>query len=230
MKKYLLVPVILLHATLCISQNLGGVSINTTGTSAHPSAILDVSSNSKGILIPRMTEVEKLNIPTPETGLIIYQIDNSAGLWYYNGNNWQQLMGPTGPTGVNGNTGPTGPTGATGATGPTGTSTVFQIFQGYADCIDGKDYLTWADLYPSAANSGYSISNCIAINPLYNNNKVGWVITYNTEYYNPCTHNNLPNCASPTAGSTWNTIFVNKYQTNYTRWPTRNISNIMCFK
>jgi len=32
-----------------------GVSVNTTGTPADPSAMLDVSSASKGLLIPRVT-------------------------------------------------------------------------------------------------------------------------------------------------------------------------------
>ena len=36
-----------------------GVSINTTNATADPSAILDVSSSTQGVLIPKMTSLEK---------------------------------------------------------------------------------------------------------------------------------------------------------------------------
>ena len=111
------------------SQN--GVSINATvGTPADNSAMLDVVSTSKGMLIPRMTEAQKLAIVSPATGLLIYQTNNTSGFWYFNGVVWVQAIGTTGTTGpagvagatgVNGATGRTG-TGTTGATGPTGSS------------------------------------------------------------------------------------------------------------
>ncbi|HRS53429.1 MAG TPA: hypothetical protein P5250_01835 [Bacteroidales bacterium] len=53
-----------------------GVAINTTGTPADPSAMLDVNSNIKGILIPRVSEIERLNIVNPANGLLVYQTDN----------------------------------------------------------------------------------------------------------------------------------------------------------
>ncbi|MBK7308945.1 MAG: hypothetical protein IPI88_19305 [Chitinophagaceae bacterium] len=40
------------------SQSL---SINTTGAAADPSAILDVTSATKGVLVPRMDKPQKLN-------------------------------------------------------------------------------------------------------------------------------------------------------------------------
>jgi len=48
-----------------------GVAINTNGTAADNSAMLDVSSTSKGILIPRMDIAQRNLIGTPETGLLI---------------------------------------------------------------------------------------------------------------------------------------------------------------
>lgn len=97
-----------------------GVSINNTGSLADSSAMLDVSSNNKGFLLPRMTEAEKLAISNPATGLLIYQTDNTKGFWYYNGSVWVQGIGPVGPTGAAGVSGPTGAKGTTGATGVTG--------------------------------------------------------------------------------------------------------------
>lgn len=55
------------------------VSINSTGAAPHASAILDISSADKGLLIPRV-ELNDADLATPITapadGLIIY---NAAG-------------------------------------------------------------------------------------------------------------------------------------------------------
>jgi len=42
------------------------------GITPDGSAMLDVQSNSKGVLLPRMTTTERGNIPTPATGLMIF--------------------------------------------------------------------------------------------------------------------------------------------------------------
>ena len=65
-----------------------GVAINTDGSAANNSAILDASSNSKGVLIPRMTLAERDNIASPSTELLIYQTDNTPGFYFYNGTAW----------------------------------------------------------------------------------------------------------------------------------------------
>lgn len=57
------------------------VSINTDGSSPDGSAMLDIKSSDKGILIPRMTKTERDAIASPAMGLMIYQTDNTAG--YY---------------------------------------------------------------------------------------------------------------------------------------------------
>jgi hypothetical protein len=61
--------------TPCYSQ---GTAINTSGADPDNSAILDVSSTTKGMLIPRMTEAQKADIALPKNGLLIYQTDGSA--------------------------------------------------------------------------------------------------------------------------------------------------------
>lgn len=69
-----------------------GAAINTTGANAHPSAMLDVSSDNAGILIPRMTKLNKNGIVQPAEGLLIYQIDDTTGFWYHSNGQWN-LMG-----------------------------------------------------------------------------------------------------------------------------------------
>ncbi|MCC6600771.1 MAG: hypothetical protein IT223_08865 [Crocinitomicaceae bacterium] len=69
----------------------GGAAINTSGTPADAFAIFDVSSNSQGILIPRLTEGERLAMPNLSTGLMVYQTDGTTGFWYFNGTQWIQF-------------------------------------------------------------------------------------------------------------------------------------------
>ncbi len=57
------------------------VAINTTNGSADASAMLDVSSTSKGLLLPRMTETQRQAISSPAKGLIVYQTDGTEGLY-----------------------------------------------------------------------------------------------------------------------------------------------------
>ncbi|MES2703284.1 MAG: tail fiber domain-containing protein [Bacteroidota bacterium] len=68
-----------------------GISVNNDGASAHSSAMLDVRSTSKGMLVPRMTAVQKNAISSPATGLMVYQTDSTAGFYYYNGTAWQTI-------------------------------------------------------------------------------------------------------------------------------------------
>jgi uncharacterized protein (TIGR02145 family) len=48
------------------------VAVNTDGTQPDNSAMLDVKSTSKGILVPRMTAAQRNDIISPAKGLIIY--------------------------------------------------------------------------------------------------------------------------------------------------------------
>ncbi len=80
-----------------------GMAVNTTGNVADNSAMLDISSTSKGVLIPRMTQAERNAISSPATGLMIYQTDGTAGFYYYNGSAWTVIGGGGGtPTGAAG--------------------------------------------------------------------------------------------------------------------------------
>ena len=46
-----------------------GVGINDSGNPPDPSAMMDVASTNKGVLIPRMTTSQMLNISSPAKGL-----------------------------------------------------------------------------------------------------------------------------------------------------------------
>ncbi|MBE0640254.1 MAG: DUF1566 domain-containing protein [Bacteroidales bacterium] len=68
-----------------------GVAINTTGNDPDTSAMLDVSSTTKGLLIPRMTEAQRTAIALPAKGLLVYQNDGTEGFYYYDGSAWTNL-------------------------------------------------------------------------------------------------------------------------------------------
>lgn len=61
------------------------VGINSDNSQADISAMLDVKSSTKGILIPRMTRSERDAIGSPSNGLMIYQTDYTAGFYYNSG-------------------------------------------------------------------------------------------------------------------------------------------------
>jgi hypothetical protein len=72
-----------------LNNDSKGVTINADNTLAHPSSILEVSSTDKGILIPR---IAKANRPaSPATGLLVYQVDETPGFYYFDGTGWRIL-------------------------------------------------------------------------------------------------------------------------------------------
>jgi hypothetical protein len=71
-----------LHLTLfflCVSGfvSMAQVAINTDGSVPDNSAILDIKSTTKGVLVPRMTAAQRDAIASPATGLLIYCSDNN---------------------------------------------------------------------------------------------------------------------------------------------------------
>ena len=69
-----------------------GIGINNP--SPDPTAALDIASNSKGVLIPRVSTAERIAIGggTPANGLLVYD-NTTLTFWYYNGSDWKELSG-----------------------------------------------------------------------------------------------------------------------------------------
>ena len=90
------------------NKNSGGVGLGIN--SPDPSALLDLKSDSKGLLIPRLTASQRTALALPATGLLIYQTEAPEGFYYNKGlpasPNWILLGG-----GPQGNQGPIGPAG-----------------------------------------------------------------------------------------------------------------------
>jgi hypothetical protein len=64
----------------------GAAGIGTTAPNS--SSLLEIKSTTKGLLIPRMTLVQRNAIATPATGLMIFQTNSTPGFYFYNGTAW----------------------------------------------------------------------------------------------------------------------------------------------
>jgi hypothetical protein len=67
----------------------GGIGINVLNL--NQSAALQIDSRSKGVLLPRMTEGERMAIPAPAESLLVYQEDGVVGYYVFSGGVWKAL-------------------------------------------------------------------------------------------------------------------------------------------
>jgi len=87
---FLFITVVFLSTQQAQAQS---VAINTDGSTANASALLDVKSTQKGVLVPRMSRTERNAIVSPATGLLIYQSSpDSIGFYYYDGTRWTPVI------------------------------------------------------------------------------------------------------------------------------------------
>ena len=91
-KGYLKIILLLSSFLFSVGGFSQSVSINSTGAAPDTTAMLDVSSSTKGLLVPRMTAVQKNAIANPATGLLVYQTDGDEGFYYYSGAGWLLLV------------------------------------------------------------------------------------------------------------------------------------------
>lgn len=73
---------------LTILHTTGNVGIGTSGPAA--SALLELASTTKGMLLPRMTLNQRNLISSPARGLLIFQTDNTPGFYYYD-SGWKSV-------------------------------------------------------------------------------------------------------------------------------------------
>ena len=73
-----------------LAANLIAQSVGINNSTPNSSAILDVMSNTKGMLIPRTSSASRNAIVKPAKGLILYDTTTSS-FWFHNGTVWAQL-------------------------------------------------------------------------------------------------------------------------------------------
>lgn len=92
MRKLILFTIAIIFMLQSQAQNVG---IGTT--TPDTSAILEMQSTNKGILIPRITEAARLQIAEPAPGMVVFQSNNTAtslkGFYYYEGSDdtWYRI-------------------------------------------------------------------------------------------------------------------------------------------
>jgi trimeric autotransporter adhesin len=87
---------------ICLAGYSQSISINTDGSLPNASALLDVKSSTKGILIPRTSSASRIAIINPARGLMLYDTTTS-GFWFYNGSAWTQFSDGTNVWNIAGN-------------------------------------------------------------------------------------------------------------------------------
>ena len=92
------------QASSTITNRNNQVGIGTS--SPNNSAVLDIQSNSKGVLLPRLLEAQRNAISSPAIGLLVFQSDGVSGFYFYNGTAWQ-LVGGSGSSSSGGSDGNT---------------------------------------------------------------------------------------------------------------------------
>lgn len=86
MKKLFTIIILSFSVVTSYAQNMG-IGTNTP----NASAMLDINSTTKGVLLPRMTTLQRFAINTPPNGLLVYDTDKN-GLYQYNGTAWTPIL------------------------------------------------------------------------------------------------------------------------------------------
>lgn len=89
MKKVITILVSIHFLALAALSQSGSVGIGTT--SPDPSAVLDVQSTNKGMLVPRMTTTQRTAISNAATGLLVFDI-TTRSFWFKGAGNWLELV------------------------------------------------------------------------------------------------------------------------------------------
>lgn len=90
--RLLVVALGIISVTPAIAQK-DNVGIGTS--KPDQSAVLDISSSNKGLLMPRMSLQQRNSIQSPAKGLIVYQTDMLSGFYFYDGAEWKPLVSET---------------------------------------------------------------------------------------------------------------------------------------
>jgi hypothetical protein len=86
---FLRIAIVFILSGFTLAANAQSVAINTTGSAANNSAMLDISSTNKGFLSPRMTTAQRTAIVSPADGLLVFDTDTKT-FWYFS-NTWKEI-------------------------------------------------------------------------------------------------------------------------------------------
>ena len=161
MKKKILFSVFIIIGfwRTAVAQSIG------IGTAApNPSAMLEVQSANKGLLIPRvvlLSETDVVSIPNSSISLLVYNLNFAlpagAGYYYWSGTKWNKIIAKDDLNnvvwGLKGNSGTTPPTDFIGTTD--NTPLVFKTFNNLAGKLDySMENATWGKRCGNSLTTG----------------------------------------------------------------------------
>ncbi len=74
----------------CLTSVTAQVAVTPDGSMPHASAMLDVKSTDKGILVPRMSSTQRSAVASPAQGLLVYDLTTES-FWFFTGAVWEEL-------------------------------------------------------------------------------------------------------------------------------------------
>jgi hypothetical protein len=84
--------VILCICSVLVMTVQAQVIICADGSQPDPGAMLDINSTTRGLLSPRLTEDQRLNLVLPPDGLWVYQSNNISGNYFPMGASWKRQI------------------------------------------------------------------------------------------------------------------------------------------
>lgn len=166
MKAFYLLFLLTISSIIVKAQN---IAINADGSTPDNSAMLEIKSTNKGLLVPRMTSAQKIAIPSPATGLMIYQTDGTSGFYYYTGSLWTLMSTSSSGWTTLGNSGTVAGTNFIGTTDPA-------AFMGKVN--NKKAFWLYDNVATSNTFFGVEAGNFISSGSL--NTFIGWQSGYTT--------------------------------------------------
>ncbi|MEO7265448.1 MAG: kelch repeat-containing protein [Ferruginibacter sp.] len=82
---------ILVVALMLCGLSTKSQQVGINNATPDPSAVLDIKSSTKGMLIPRVNKTERGNIGSPAPGLMVYQTGPDSTGFYYFQNTWHYI-------------------------------------------------------------------------------------------------------------------------------------------
>jgi hypothetical protein len=203
MKKLILLCTISFVAIFSKAQN---VAINNDGTAAAASAMLDVKSTTKGMMMPRMTTAQRTAVAAPAIGLLVFDTDTKT-IWAHDGASWKNLYTSGGGLIL-----------PFAQTVNTGTSALQVTNQGIGAAIEGSSSAEFGTgLTAKATGAGawglYAFSNgegAKSINSFADNGSA-----FHGENNNPANTNTLINTINRGSGKTASFQLVNTASTSF---------------
>ena len=137
-------------AVLLSSAFAANAQVGVGTITPEASAQLDVSSDNKGLLIPRLTDAQRLAISSPANGLLVYQTTPAPGFWYYSVNQWVRLNTSADPAPASNN--------ASGYAANTGGGVVAVILGGTSIPLPNAQLFS-PGIFANGANTSFTVSS-----------------------------------------------------------------------